>query len=510
MKGTKTQPQEIGYMPTPLQRFGLAGFYLVLSVKALEESSTAPQGVCVKGSKCSSNKTGSLGLVQTRTWARKSTLSESEDMETVQSMQAQANASFEAWKEEFHASLGLGDMCGHFSWDFGMVCRNSDGSANNRGGCQSPLYWDDGMDPTKPVHAGLTPCEANKGWGKPAGGLGNEPGMSQQPGWKPCQPPTDPVEYQKAFAYQWKPPGENRTCVPICVNRAKKKSYRKVLGGALPMAIYDQGLRQGSASCKKPARNCNFNDHVRDAFYRSVGFGKSCTESFNTTVYDTCAKDPGWNKANCEVEKNGKKWNVLSTCWDGAWDTVCKANKCFGMMSQTDQKCVTTCKSYGAANYSKDDYDECSDAWAAAGCPADGVSFNKPDPCENSTEPPSAAETAAGTAVAPGTRDNTLGVRLPTTTTTTAEPEATTTTMAEPETTTTFTGTRVPCTTSCEKEFANCFHWHGKEKTPEEAYSQCRGEIDEAYWRLKDEGCIPFCLSTNSMCEGHKGCATKP
>merc|ERR1719189_592498 len=176
-------------------------------------------------------------------------------------------------------------------------------------------------------------------------------------------------------------------------------------------------------------------------------------------------------------------------------------------MSQTDQKCVTTCKSYGAANYSKDDYDECSDAWAAAGCPADGVSFNKPDPCENSTEPPSAAETAAGTAVAPGTRDNTLGVRQPTTTTTTAEPEATTTTMAEPETTTTFTGTRVPCTTSCEKEFANCFHWHGKKKTPEEAYSQCRGEIDEAYWRLKDEGCIPFCLSTNSMCEGHEGCS---
>merc|ERR1719492_737306 len=137
------------------------------------------------------------------------------------------------------------------------------------------------------------------------------------------------------------------------------------------------------------------------------------------------------------------------------------------MMSQTDQKCVTTCKSYGAANYSKDDYDECSDAWVAAGCPADGKSFNKPDPCENSTEPPSAAETAAGTAVAPGTRDNTLGVRLPTTTTT----------MAEPEATTTFTGARVPCTTSCEKDFANCFHWHGKKKRQKRLTHSAGGKL---------------------------------
>lgn len=322
-------------------------------------------------------------------------------------VQAGVNDSFEAWKQEFHASLG--DMCAHYTWDFGMVCRGPDGRANNNGMCRPPNYWDDGMDPSKPVHTGMTPCEAQKCWGKPAGGMGNEPFMSQEEGWKPCKPPDNQEEYEAAFAYGWKPPGENRSCVPICVNRKKKKSYRKVMCGAMSMARYRQGLRYGFAHCRRPARNCDFNDHVRDGFYRSVGFGKKCRESFNTSVYDTCASDPE-TSTNCEVEKSGKTWNVLNTCWDGAWDKVCKARHCFALKSLKDQKCVATCKSYGGDMYGP--YEDCGDAWAAAGCPADGTSWNDPALCANSTEPPSAAETAAALAVAPGERDETLGVRV--------------------------------------------------------------------------------------------------
>jgi len=179
----------------------------------------------------------------------------------------------------------------------------------------------------------------------------------------------------------------------------------------LPRQRYSRGLREGSAHCRKPKRNCDFSDHARDGFYRSVGLGKKCVEAFDTSVYDTCANDPETSE-NCEIEKDNKTWNVLNTCWDGAWDKVCKANNCFALKSLADQKCVTTCKSYGGDHYGP--YDNCSDAWAAAGCPADGTSWNDPAICADTSEPPSAAETAAALAVAPGTRDATLGVRLPT------------------------------------------------------------------------------------------------
>lgn len=96
--------------------------------------------------------------------------------------------------------------------------------------------------------------------------------------------------------------------------------------------------------------------------------------------------------------------------------------------------------------------------------------------------------------------------------TTTTSLEATTTTALEA--TTTATTTAAPtigyCTASCDREFANCFGWHSRWKTPEQAYSQCRGEINTGYWRLKNAGCKPFCLSTENMCANHRGCATQP
>jgi len=237
-------------------------------------------------------------------------------------------------------------------------------------------------------------------------------------------------------------------------------------------------LKEGSARCRKPRRWCGFSDHVREGFYRHAGMGRKCRENFNTTVYDTCARDPE-NSTNCEVNRGGKTWNVLNTCWDGAWDKVCKANKCFALKSLTDQKCITTCKSY-SEGYGP--FDECADAWAKAGCPADGVSWKHVDPCENSTEPPSAAETAFGLWVAPGKRDETLGVRLPT-------PEPTPRPTPEP-------GTEVPCTEGCVQHFVTCTDWWMKHrsKTEEQAQSVCRSELDAGnHPKMLSAGCVPWC-----------------
>merc|ERR1719346_283363 len=140
------------------------------------------------------------------------------------------------------------------------------------------------MDPSKPVHTGLTPCEADRCLGKPAGGRGNEPTMWAPSNWKPCIPPNNEEEYRRAFAYGWKPPGENRTCVPICPNRKRRVLYRKVMCGAMHKVRYGDELKQGSARCRKPRRWCGFSDHIREKFYRHAGMGKKCMENFDNSV----------------------------------------------------------------------------------------------------------------------------------------------------------------------------------------------------------------------------------
>jgi len=122
-------------------------------------------------------------------------------------------------------------------------------------------------------------------------------------------------------------------CAPICVNRVKHQSYRKVMAGGMYGYQKYVALKNGNSSCRKPRRNCNYNDHTRKAFYSDVGLGRRCNPNFDTKVFDTCADDP--TKAeNCQVQAKGKTWNVLNACFDDVWDKTCKKHKCFMLKSQ--------------------------------------------------------------------------------------------------------------------------------------------------------------------------------
>merc|ERR1719277_1177371 len=180
-------------------------------------------------------------------------------------------------------------MCSHFSWDHGKVCRWSDGRVNNDGHCNPPKYWDTGNDTSKPVNTGPTAKELNDGLGKPACGVGIH--QSQKPGCKTCSPPRGGDAYRKAMAYQFRDE-TGQLCVPICVNRVKHQSYRKVMAGGMSGYQKYVALKNGNSSCRKPRRNCAYNDHTRKAFYSDVGLGRKCNPNFDTKVFDTCADDP--------------------------------------------------------------------------------------------------------------------------------------------------------------------------------------------------------------------------
>jgi len=266
----------------------------------------------------------------------------------------------------------LGDMCAHTTWDFCKVCRNEDGSANNDGNCNPPKYWDFGNDTSKPVHTGCTPEEMNSCLGKPAHGVGiNE---ATPDGTTTCGPPQGENYSVGFYSYAWVPDGATQACVPICRNTAHGQQYYKVICNALYMWAYLQGLINGNASCHKPAQNCHYNDHTREAFYEDFGLGHNCNPSFDTGVFATCAADPT-DLDNCKVTVQGTDWDVLHTCWDDAWQMLCTGSwhqqegNCFMLADQQNASntCIATCNSYGIP------VTGCDDVFTANNCPGTGT-----------------------------------------------------------------------------------------------------------------------------------------
>jgi len=190
--------------------------------------------------------------------------------------------------DDEEGSEQLGDMCGHPTYDYSKVCRYSDGRANNHGTCTCPgCKWD--YYPT--------PDDCDKCLCKPAGGQG----VSQiaPSGYKGCcSTPKTRDEKDLASLYAWVPPcdSKGRACMLQCVNRVKHVAYMKTMCGNLAGWRYSYGLRTQNPRCKKPKRNCNYNDHPRDHFYRAIGIARNCKPGFNTGVIGTCTnaikKDP--------------------------------------------------------------------------------------------------------------------------------------------------------------------------------------------------------------------------
>jgi len=129
-----------------------------------------------------------------------------------------------------------------------------------------------------------TPEECDKCLCKPAGGKGVR--QIAPSGYKGCCSTPSGKEKDLFFAYGWVPPcdSKGRACMPQCIYRVHRMIYGKTMCFNLGKWGYSYGLRTQNPRCKKPRRNCNYNDHPRGHFYRAIGIARNCKPYFNTGV----------------------------------------------------------------------------------------------------------------------------------------------------------------------------------------------------------------------------------